>query len=250
METVKFVFDPRCPWCFQANRWLRQLERLGALRLTWGLYCLEVANAKSREEVAELATRARSATALRTAASIAMTTGSTDGVGAFYKALGERVWETSEPASDRDQAVREAAVQVGFDAEILDRAMADPRTWAEVLRQHSWVAEERHAVGVPSFFLDGGDGPELFGPVLSHLPSDSDALEIWEHVRWLARYDNFFEAKRHRTSQPDVPGWKVPASKLTFGSRPWMPPVADDHVPTDGKPVVFATDAAPAGAER
>ena len=73
--------------------------------------------------------------------------------------------------------------------------------------------------------------------MLSHLPSDEDALAIWEHVRWLARYDNFYELKRYRTHQPDLPGWKVPASKLTFGSRPWMPPVPDAHVPADGVPL-------------
>jgi hypothetical protein len=115
--------------------------------------------------------------------------------------------------------------------------MGDPRTWEEVMRQHYALADARHGIGVPSIVLDGGSGPEIFGPVLSHLPSDEDALAIWEHVRWLARYDNFYELKRYRTHQPDLPGWKVPASKLTFGSRPWMPPVPDAHVPADGVPL-------------
>lgn len=241
MDTVKFAFDPRCPWCFQANRFLRQLERLGAVDMTWGLYCLEVANVQPGEDRNELAKTARSATALRTAAAIYLQTHSSDGIGEFYRALSERVWETSEPASDRDQAVRESAEQIGYDGGIVDRAMADPRTWEEVLRQHDWVAVERRGVGVPSVFLDGGEGPEVFGPVLSHLPSDDEALQLWDHIVWLVRYDNFYELKRHRSFQPDVPGWKVPASRLTFGSRPWMPPVAPDHVPTDGKPVVLAT---------
>jgi predicted DsbA family dithiol-disulfide isomerase len=242
VEQVKFVFDPRCPWCFQANRWIRRLEALGVVRITWGLYCLEVANLPEGADPVPLGTTARSATALRTAAAIGAKAGS-DGIGAFYKALGERVWETSEPAADRDLAVRESAAAAGFDAELLDRAMADPGTWEEVLRQHQWLADARHGIGVPSLVLDGGTGPNIFGPVISHLPDDEQAVELWEHVSWLARYDNFFELKRHRTSQPDVPGWKVPAERLTFGSRPWMPPVAGDHVPTDGKPVVFGPGA-------
>ena len=61
--------------------------------------------------------------------------------------------------------------------------------------------------------------------------------------RWLARYDNFYELKRYRTHQPDLPGWKVPASKLTFGSRPWMPPVPDAHVPADGVPLKLQPEA-------
>ncbi|HEY6480232.1 MAG TPA: DsbA family protein [Streptosporangiaceae bacterium] len=243
MELVQFHFDPRCPWCFQASRWIRRLAELGEIRPTWSLYCLELSNLKEGEDPVAMGTKARSATALRTAAAIQLATGSSDGIGAFYKALGDRVWMTSEPASDRDQAVRDSAVEVGFDAELLDKAMADPATWEEVMRQHYWLAEGRHGVGVPSLVLDGGSGPEIFGPVISHFPNDEDALAIWEHVRWLARYDNFYEIKRHRTSQPDLLGWKVPASKLTFGSRPWMPPVPDAHVPTDGVPLRLQPEA-------
>jgi predicted DsbA family dithiol-disulfide isomerase len=234
VEKVKFYFDPRCPWCFQANRWVRRLEELGEIELDWGLYCLEVANLPEGGDPVPLGTTARSATALRTAAAIQQQAGSL-AIGQFYKALGRRVWETSEPAADRDLAVRESAQEIGFDAAILDQAMADPSTWQEVLRQHRFLVEEKGGIGVPTVVLDGGAGPALFGPVISHLPNDADAVEIWRHVSWLARYDNFYELKRHRTSQPDVPGWKVPASKLTFGSRPWMPPVPDEHVPTDGK---------------
>jgi hypothetical protein len=243
VELVQFHFDPRCPWCFQASRWIRRLEELGEIRPSWSLYCLELANLKEGQDPVAMGTTARSATALRTAAAIYLDTGSSDGVGAFYKALGDRVWMTSEPASDRDQAVRESAAEAGFDAELLDKAMADPRTWEEVMRQHYWLEEGRHGIGVPSIVLDGGSGPEIFGPVFSHQPTDDDALAIWEHVRWLARYDNFYELKRYRTSQPDLPGWKVPASKLTFGSRPWMPPVPDAHVPADGVPLRLQPEA-------
>ena len=242
-DQVQFHFDPRCPWCFQASRWIRRLTELGEIRPTWSLYCLELANLKEGQDPVAMGSTARSATALRTAAAIQLATGSSEGVGAFYKALGDRVWLTSEPASDRDQAVRESAVAAGFDAELLDKAMADPATWEEVMRQHYWLADGRHGIGVPSIVLGGGSGPEIFGPVLSHLPSDEDALAIWEHVRWLARYDNFYELKRYRTHQPDLPGWKVPASKLTFGSRPWMPPVPDAHVPADGVPLKLQPEA-------
>jgi predicted DsbA family dithiol-disulfide isomerase len=238
VEQVKFYFDPRCPWCFQANRWVRRLEALGEIELTWGLYCLEVANLPEGADPIPLGTTARSATALRTAAAIYAAEGS-DAVGRFYKALGERVWETSDPASDRDLAVRESAEEAGFDREIFDRAMADPGTWEEVLRQHYSLSKDKSGIGVPSLVLDAGEGPAIFGPVVSHLPDDAEAVDIWRHVLWLTRYDNFFELKRHRTNQPDVLGWKVPASKLTFGSRPWMPPVPDSHVPTDGKPLVL-----------
>jgi hypothetical protein len=213
---------------------VRRLEALGEVELTWGLYCLELSNLPADGDVAELGTTARSATALRTAAAI-QAVGGSDDVGRFYKALGSRVWETSEPASDRDLAVRESAEEAGYDREILDRAMADPGTWDEVVRQHRWLVDDKGGIGVPTLVLDGGTGPAVFGPVVSHLPDDEEAVRILRHVVWLAREDGFYEIKLQRTSQPDLPGWKVPVGKLTFGSRPWLPPVPADHVPTDGK---------------
>ncbi|MGI8756886.1 MAG: hypothetical protein ACR2MB_13720 [Acidimicrobiales bacterium] len=29
-------------------------------------------------------------------------------------------------------------------------------------------------------------------------------VELWRHVRWLARYENFSELKRDRTLRPDL----------------------------------------------
>ena len=234
MDRVTFFFDPRCPWCFQASRWMRRLAALGEVELSWGLYCLELANLPTDGDVEGLGVTARSATALRTAAAIGAEGGNAD-IGRFYQALGKRVWETSEPASDRDEAVRESAEETGYDRGLLDRAMADPGTWRDVVAQHRALVDEKGGIGVPTLVLDGGDGPAIFGPVISHLPDDEEAVRVWHHVRWLARQDDFFELKTHRPVQPDVPGWKVPVGKLTFGSRPWMPPVAPDHVPTDGR---------------
>lgn len=237
MDRVMFFFDPRCPWCFQASRWARRLEALGEIELDWGLYCLELANLPAgghdAEAVAELGVTARSATALRTAAALGAAGGSL-GIGRFYRALGARVWETSEPASDRDEAVRQSAEEAGYPRDLLDRAMADPGTWDAVVAQHRALVDEKGGIGVPTLVLDGGDGPAIFGPVISHLPGDEETVRVWRHVRWLARNEDFFELKTHRPVQPDVPGWKVPVGRLTFGSRPWMPPMDPNHVPADG----------------
>jgi hypothetical protein len=41
--------------------------------------------------------------------------------------------------------------------------------------------------------------------VISELPSDEDAVDLWRHVSWLARYDNFAELKRDRIKSADLP---------------------------------------------
>ncbi|GAA3767534.1 DsbA family protein [Plantactinospora mayteni] len=231
MEKVTFYFDPRCPWCYQASRWARRLEALGEIELDWALYCLEVANLAEGADPVPLGETARSATALRAAAAIGRKENSR-AIGRFYQALGNRVWETGEPAKDRDLAVAESVEEAGFDRSLFAEALADPETWRDVLDQHRHLVTEKGGIGLPTLVLDGGAGPAIFGPVLSQLPNDEDAVKIWRHLSWLARYDNFFELKRHRTEQPNLPGWRVQPSKLTFGSRPWLPPVPDRPAPS------------------
>ena len=65
MDTVRFHFDPICPWCYQTSRWAKRLEQLGEIELDWGLFSLEVVNLKDESDPHQL--QARSGPALRTA---------------------------------------------------------------------------------------------------------------------------------------------------------------------------------------
>jgi len=53
--------------------------------------------------------------------------------------------------------------------------------------------------------LDGGAGAAIFGPVISDMPTDEDAVELWRHTAWLARYGNFAELKRKRAHITELP---------------------------------------------
>jgi len=67
------------------------------------------------------------------------------------------------------------------------------------------IGELNPALRVPTLVLDGGRGLAMFGPVVSELPSDEDAVTLWQHAQWLTRYGNFSELKRRRASPPDLP---------------------------------------------
>jgi hypothetical protein len=66
-------------------------------------------------------------------------------------------------------------------------------------------------LGVPTIVLDDDDGPTIFGPVISELPSDDETVELWRHTAWLVRNSNFAELKRDRARRPDLPtiAWRV-----------------------------------------
>jgi hypothetical protein len=104
-----------------------------------------------------------------------------------------------------DHAVITAALEeAGLDAALLDKALSDEGTWRAVVDEHTALVERTRSFGVPTIVLDGGDGPAIFGPVISEVPSDEDAVELFRHVAWLTRHGSFSELKRDRVAMPDL----------------------------------------------
>jgi protein-disulfide isomerase-like protein with CxxC motif len=202
LEHVKFHFDPLCPWCYQTSRWARRLEELGEIELEWGVFSLEVVNLEEGKDRREL--EARSAPALRTAIMIRDSLGA-KAIGPFYAALGRRIWEAPPLPDDPVVAVRDALDEAGLDPGLCDKALADEQSWDAVLAEHDALVEHAGSFGVPTMVLDAGTGPAIFGPVISVLPSDEDAVMLWRHTVGLMRYGNFSELKRPRALPPDLP---------------------------------------------
>lgn len=200
-EHILFHFDPLCPWCWQTSRWARQLVGLGAAKVDWGVFSLEIAN--SPDGVAAVAPDANGAKGLRTAVLVRDSLGSED-MGRFYEALGNRHFHQLE-RYDSPDTFRGALTDIGLDPELYDRALADIGTWHTVVAEHEQLVRETKTFGVPTIRLDGGKGPFLFGPVISELPTDDDAVKLLEHTVWLTRYENFGELKRERVVDLDVP---------------------------------------------
>ena len=53
------------------------------------------------------------------------------------------------------------------------------------------------------------DGLAFFGPVISRLPSEDSAAELWDHVVGLARFPGFAELKRSLRERPQLRGLGV-----------------------------------------
>lgn len=204
MADIRFHFDPRCPWCYQTSRWIRQLEAAGELTVDWAVFSLEVVNLPEGDD--PLAIEARSGPSLRSALQLRAEVGP-EAVGRFYAAFGRRLWEEPPPAKVDDlDAIRASIEEIGADPGVLDRALADRGTWHQVVAQHQELVERTAAFGVPTIVLDGGEGKAIFGPVISTLPADeAEAVELWRHTEWLTRNASFAELKRGRPGLPDLP---------------------------------------------
>jgi predicted DsbA family dithiol-disulfide isomerase len=200
MDQVTFYFDPRCPWCWQTSRWARRLVELGEITVAWKAFSLEVVNRPEGTDPAELA--ATGSPALRTAVLIADRHGN-DAVGSFYESLGQRTFNVAPPG-DPVVIIKSALEEVGLDPALHDEAVADAATWASVVASTEHVVDRIGKLGVPTIALDGADGPMIFGPVISEVPPDAEAVELWQHTAWLARNDNFSELKRSNRTSPDL----------------------------------------------
>jgi DSBA-like thioredoxin domain len=177
-------------------RWVSRLEALGAVRVEWAVFSLAIANRGDDEADPDQG----AGRALRTAIAVRRTHGNA-ALGRFFAALGRAIHEDGQSAADME-TVEGALADSGMDKGLATDALEDPTTWRAVVAEHSAAVAEHEAFGVPTIVLDGGGGPAIFGPVISDLPPDDEAVELWRHVRWLVRNQSFSELKRARPRRP------------------------------------------------
>lgn len=194
-ERVRFHFDPLCPWAWQGSRWIREVEKVRDVEVEWRLFSLELVNEGREDPLADA--HRRGTPALRTLAFVRREVGN-EGIGALYKALGERTHDRNEQL-DVD-AVRAALDDVGFDPGLVDKALADGSTMEEVRAEHEAAVAEVGAFGVPTIVLPSGRG--MFGPVLATAPVGDAAGDLWDHVAWVIDQDGLYELKRERDRKP------------------------------------------------
>jgi hypothetical protein len=124
-----------------------------------------------------------------------------DAVGRLYAAYGAELFDSApgrESDVQRDPVDFASEVLSGLGlpgelAQAVHDASFDEEILAETDRALSLTGRD---VGTPILHFDPPEGAALFGPVISRLPSPSEALELWEHVVGLARFGGFAELTR------------------------------------------------------
>jgi predicted DsbA family dithiol-disulfide isomerase len=217
-DELRFHLDPICPWCFQTSRWVRHLERTGAVRVRWGVFSLELnalASADGGDAAPDLDAVAsadpdgvQSSAMLRTVVALRAARGDA-AAGAFYAAHGDLVHVRGEQGDPRE-IVDAALADAGLPVSVAEDALARPATWDEVVSEHLSLVRRHDAFGVPFLVLDGDDGPGVFGPVVSEPPaSDTAAEDLWRHTAWMARNAEFAELKRAQRRDPDLESVRI-----------------------------------------
>lgn len=218
MVDLAFHFDPVCPFCWMTSRWVRRVQDLRGLDVEWRFVSLALLNDEDGEVYEDQSEDYRRShevglELLRVCAAAREEHGQ-EAVGPLYRAMGEAVWERPGAAGPEfDDVLRH--VGDGRDVEAILAAAGLPTELAAasddashdaIIRKETETGLEAAGgdVGTPILHFDPPEGPAFFGPVISELPSDDDAVALWEAIETLARFPGFAELKRALRDVPDL----------------------------------------------
>ncbi|GAA1226506.1 DsbA family protein [Pseudonocardia alaniniphila] len=140
-----------------------------------------------------------------------------DAVGLLYAALGARIFDSDvaqEVSADRELRGTRAFVEpvlagIGLPASLAD-ALDDPSWDAEIQAEtDEALGLTGKDVGTPILHFEPPEGVAFFGPVISRLPDDEQAAQLWDHVVALARFPGFSELKRSLRERPQLRAFGV-----------------------------------------
>jgi 2-hydroxychromene-2-carboxylate isomerase len=207
---LDFHFDPACPFAWVTSRWITRVRDLTGVRVGWRLISLKILN---EERPPSSHTRAHEASHryLRVLAAVLDDLGP-DPIWSLYTAWGERLWYDALPPGGAGEVaegidIADLLGACGVDARFA--AAADDESWDADLRRETDAALERTGpdVGTPILtFWPGGN--TFFGPVISTLPADDDAVRMYEAMRTLVDFETFSEIKRTKRPTLDLPAFR------------------------------------------
>lgn len=212
---LHFYFDPVCQFAWLTSKWVRKVIAARDYTVEWRLISLRMVNSHidygAHFPPAYAETHNAGLRMLRVAARARSEYGPA-AVDALQASFGAHIFDIPPW---RDDAERIATLGHPEHMERILEHAGLPVKLAEALTDASWDDEIRAEtdaaramtgkdVGTPILHIDPPQGVAFFGPVISRLPSDADAVELWDHVLALARFGGFAELKRSLRERPQL----------------------------------------------
>jgi 2-hydroxychromene-2-carboxylate isomerase len=209
---IEFFWDPVCPFSWITSRWVSKVAAQKEFNIDWRFISLRLVN-KHKDYAADFGPgyeqmHTNGLRVLRVAAAIRNELGR-DAVGPFVTAFGHAYWDEPKGSDIRDRiatvdhvesVLETAGLPTHFAAEL------DNDAWDTMLDAESEMALERTGrdVGTPIITHLPPDGLSFFGPVISQVPSDEDAVRLWDAVTTLGTFPGFAELKRSLRDRPQL----------------------------------------------
>jgi len=209
---IEFFWDPVCPFAWITSRWIEKVAAQTDYKVDWRFISLRLLN-KDRDYATEFPPEYEQGhTAglrmLRVAAAIRDERGR-DALGPLVTAYGRSYWDKPRGSGMRAHLSTTAHAVEVLEAAGLPTGYADAlddTSWDELLDAETELALSRTGrdVGTPIITFQPPDGLSFFGPVISRVPDDADALRLWEAVTTLASFPGFAEMKRSLREVPQL----------------------------------------------
>jgi hypothetical protein len=213
---VNFYFDPICPFAWMTSKWVRMVAAQRDYTVDWRFISLRLINSaidydahfpKGYEDGHTAGLRL-----LRLAARVRAEHGR-DAVGPLYAAFGARIFDAVPDDAAPFQGTREFTEpilrELGLPLDLLEAL--DDTSYDELVRAEGDEALTLTGkdVGTPIIHFEPPAGVAFFGPVISRLPSEEQAGQLWDHVVGLAAFPGFAELKRSLRERPQLRSFGV-----------------------------------------
>lgn len=209
---IEFFWDPVCPFAWITSRWVEKVAAQTGYQVDWRFISLRLLN-KDKDYATEFPPNydhfhASGLRMLRVAAKVRSELGR-EHMGPLYEGYGKAYWEQPKGSGmsrklGTIQHIAETLKAVGLPTEFA--TAADDDRWDAELDAETELGLSRTGrdVGTPIITFKPPDGLSFFGPVISRVPSDEEAVKLWDAVITLAKFPGFAEIKRSLREAPQL----------------------------------------------
>jgi len=213
---IHFYFDPVCPFAWMTSKWVRLVQSRRRYDVEWRTVSLRILNANVDYDAhfpPEYEAGHTAGLRLLRVVHAARAEHGAEVVGSLYEALGTRIFDGPplqeqgvEGVDVRGTAEFLAPVldEVGLSRDLVERLDDESLDVYVRTETDEALALTGKDVGTPIIHFEPPDGVAFFGPVISRLPDQDDAVRLWDHVVALAGFPGFAELKRSLRELPQL----------------------------------------------
>lgn len=202
-QSVTFWFDCTCPFAWLTSRWIKEVEKVRDIEVTFEPMSLSVLNEGRDLDAGYMEMMEANWGPARVAAKIAVE--APEKVDEFYTAMGTRIHTEGQGGKKGfgayDAIIEQALDDVSLPADFATVANTDEMDGTLKEFHNRGISEVGDEVGTPVVKFGH---TAFFGPVITRVPTGEEAGELFDASVRLAQSPYFFELKRSRTEDPQV----------------------------------------------